>query len=240
VTDEPSLTRDEAQDLLAPYALGALTREDAARVERVLAKWPEGRVELAELLATVDTFGLLPGEEAQPPLSLEGRVIAAARRDRAATPLMQRFRRPAPWWTRFAPHALAAAFAGLAVVFGVFWLSDEDPAQGRWVELTAEAADTGGMAYIVNPGPEPRAVFVLGLSAPPADQRYFVWVLLSDGTVTGLDGLPTVGASGLPGLWVPPIFASPVAGFAVTLEATSDDEPDTPQLGEVLFTFPSE
>jgi len=49
-----------------------------------------------------------------------------------------------------------------------------------------------------------------------------------------------VGASGLPGLWVPPICASPVAGFAVTLEATADDAPDTPQLGEVLFTFPSE
>lgn len=240
MTDEPSLTREEARDLLAPYALGALPREDAAAVERALASWPEGRAALAELLATVDAFALLPGEEAQPPLSLEGRVIAAARRERAATPVFMRRLRPRPWWTRFAPHALAASFAVLAVVFGVFWLSDDDPVQGRWVELTPEAAETGGTAYIVNPGPEPRAVFVLGLAAPPAGERYFVWVLLADGTVAGLDGLPTVGASGLPGLWVPPTFASAVQGFAVTLEPADEERPETPQRAEVLFTFPSE
>lgn len=65
---------DDIMDTLAAYALGALTPDEIARVEALLAAQPELRAQLAELRATADAlpYGL---PDAQPAADLRQRTL---------------------------------------------------------------------------------------------------------------------------------------------------------------------
>ena len=50
------MDRESVRDLLAPYALGALPEEEARALQQALLEWPEGRAELAQLIAVADAL----------------------------------------------------------------------------------------------------------------------------------------------------------------------------------------
>ncbi len=224
------MDHDTARDLLAPYALGALDPEERAALEALLADWPEGRAELAALCAVADSLAALPAPEA-PALGLESRIIARARADRhTVTGLSRRAatsRRPTPW--RYLPHTLAAAFAVLAVGFGVIAFTGND-AEGRWVDIQGTEE---GRAYITVFREQPIGLFLRHLDPPPPGQTYQLWLLPADGQQPEPGKTFTVNESGDAGLplRLPPDTA--VAGFALTLEAMGGA--DTPTLPAFLI-----
>ena len=73
--------RESARELLAPYALGALTDDEARALRQMLLEWPEGRAELAQLIAAADVLPLALTAE-RPSMGLEWRIIAKARERR--------------------------------------------------------------------------------------------------------------------------------------------------------------
>ena len=142
-----ALSHDDARELLAAYALGALPAEERLELELLLHDWPAGRAELAELIQVADSLSVSTAEEMAPPIGLEARIVAAARGDQgAATPRLRigRIPKQAAAWRRYAPHALAAGFAVVAVVFGVMAFDNDTPAQGVLHRVESEAAGATG------------------------------------------------------------------------------------------------
>lgn len=228
--------RDQARECLAAYALGALPADEASELEELLGDWPEGRAELAQLTAAADALAFID-EEATPPIGLEGRIIALARSEQDGDGIVALRRRPVgPWWRRYTPHTLAAAFAIVAVVFGLLTFTDDDPVAGVWLLVepgTSEFDIDGVGVYIVHPGPDPRAVFFAGLEPAPPGQTYTLWAVLETDARLLVGPFDASHSEDLPGLWVGAQPEAAVAGFGVTLEQTGA----TPSGSELLFTF---
>ena len=97
---------EQARDLLAPYALGALDAIEREQLESVLADWPEGRRELADLKFTAASLAFIPEQDATPALGLEGRIIARARAERSDEQRDRRFRKQLTWYPAAHPPQL--------------------------------------------------------------------------------------------------------------------------------------
>ena len=165
------MDRETARDLLPAYALGALEDAERRELQELLADWPEGRAELAGLIATVDALPYALEEE-RPSLGLEGRIITRARAEREP---WRRPRAAAPprRVLRWLPHLMAASFAAAAAVLGVFAFTGGDEViAGRWFDLptTDNAA-----AYITYFDERPIGVLFRGLEPPPEERVYQLW-----------------------------------------------------------------
>lgn len=112
-------SHDDALDLLAAYALGALEPDELATVQQLLTERPELQQTLAELRGVVQRLPLaIP--EAQPPVALRARTLSyALAGSQAILPAPVSGGRP--WsWRRIFSHAGALA-TGMAVVAGLMW-----------------------------------------------------------------------------------------------------------------------
>ncbi len=226
------MDRETARDLLPAYALGALEDAERRELQELLADWPEGRAELAGLIATVDALPYALEEE-RPSLGLEGRIITRARaqrepwrRPRAAAPP----RRVLRWL----PHLMAASFAAAAAVLGVFAFTGGDEViAGRWFDLptTDNAA-----AYITYFDERPIGVLFRGLEPPPEERVYQLWRLRADDSRAIVDTFVP-----RPDGWAAVAIVlgedEAVVGFGLTIEPL-DDLDAAPSTEFPPITFP--
>ena len=231
------MDRESARELIAPYALGALPAGEARELQQTLLEWPEGRAELAQLIATADALPIALAEE-RPSLGLEGRVIAQARERRRPRRLPKIANPPKPPVLRFLPHTLAAGFAAAAVVFGLIAFTDigDDPAPiaGRWVDLAnTDNAD----AYITYADDRPIGVVFRGLDPPPEGRIYQLHRLRSDGIrVSDMKFLPRDDGWAAVALVLPEDEI--LDGFGITIELIEGDDP-RPSTEFPPITFPA-
>ena len=172
------MTGDDARDLLAARALGALQPDEAARVDRAVAEDPALALELDEHRQTVGTLesGVA---RAVPPGDLFDRILAEVRPAPApveAQPSRWRARLPRLTLPRLALAGAAAVLLG--VLAGV--LVTRDHGLGTPAAEAALAGDgVSGEALLFRPD-RPGGTLVVrldGVPEPPAGSHYQVWVL---------------------------------------------------------------
>ena len=200
MTNDPRhdpLDIEQARDLLAPYALGAVDAIEREQLEAILVNWPEGRRELADLKFAAASLSHIPDQDAAPTLGLEGRIIAHARAERSDDQRDRRFQQQLTWYRRHIPHSLAAALAVVTIVFGVFAFSDNGATEtGRWLAVDygdpiptsatsdAPTAPTTGLVYVTDYREQPVGVLFHHLQPAPDEQTYQIWFLHEGNIVT--------------------------------------------------------
>ena len=229
---------EDAPDLLAAYALGALTEAERREVETYLTDNPDARHELAQYISAAESLALAAEPELAPLIGLEGRLISNARELRRPERIASRARRSAarrPRWRRYLPHTLAATFAGLAIAFGILNFSDGEAVRGRWVILDEQ---TSTRAYVTTFREQPIGIFFRELHAAPDGKVYQLWQLHADGAVLA-DQTFTPAADGRAALTLilPP--ERPLVGFALSWEDPGGRADGKPAAGEVVFSFPT-
>jgi anti-sigma-K factor RskA len=176
----------DLHELVAPYALDALDDDERERFERHLAECERCTAELAELQGAVGALAVA-AEGPEPPASLRGRVLEAARADGAGKviPLPQRR------WAFPAAATLAAAAALVAIGLGVWAtslshsLDREREAKDGYAQALrllgggaqAKALVDAEGALLVPPGGGEAALVVCGLSPAPTGKTYEAWVI---------------------------------------------------------------
>ena len=236
------MERDEALELLPAYALGAVSTEEAAEVEALLNDWPAGRGELAELLAATEALALIPEQAPVLPLGLEGRIISRAREERRPTrakmraKVLPRRRLPPPrLGARFLPHALAAALAVVAVVFGWMAFDDSEPAPPGQAVYFVEDRSQG--VYVSTFVGRPFSLAFWGLAAPAEGERYQLWTVREgeQALVPGPFFEPDeTGRAALP---ISPETAQSLVGFVVTRDDPADRTSAVPLRDAVVYNF---
>ena len=184
------MTHDQAQELLAEFALGLLEADEAAKVEAHVAGCGVCRADLQVLLQAVEALAMAPAVTELPP-GAEARIAAGVREKIAAlsqppanvTPLEVRTRViPGPW------RAIAVGAAAAALLFAVgltavsmAWLDardDRDRLEGqlaaRAIELPLSGQGASGVIYVAADFKSGVATFA-GLSPAPAQHHYQVW-----------------------------------------------------------------
>jgi anti-sigma-K factor RskA len=176
----------ELHDLVAPYALDALSDEERAAFERHLDQCEDCRAQLAELHeATAALAYAARGPE--PPAQLRGRILEAARRDGHGAEVIPL---PKRRWIFPATAAAAAAAAVAAIAVGLWAV-----ALSRDLDREREATDTyerafqllGGDAQVTRladgeggvlvAGDGSAALVVCGLQPAASSKTYEAWVV---------------------------------------------------------------
>jgi anti-sigma-K factor RskA len=187
------MTCDQIEELIAAYALDALSEDDLAQADAHLAGCRRHDQALAEYRRVVDRLGV----EMEPSAGLRTRLLAAFDAEAAsqapARPVAisgwrrAAERRPAFWMA--AAAVLLAAAAGLAT-WGLVLQFDEGAAGAR-VSAFAGDAGTGQLIYL----PDDRiAVLQLDLQPPDAGHSYQAWGIF-DGRPVSLGLLPDAGVA---------------------------------------------
>lgn len=191
------------RDLVGPYVLDALSPEETLDFETHLATCSPCRLEVAELRRVVDVLPLAV-DLIEPPASLRDRIVANLESEPAPAPtrlgvIPGGLEKPAPrgrssWRGRTAGLGLIAAVLigalgvrdvqlqhqvnnqqGVAfqtdIVNAVAGGARVSPLPGRGIDRTASAA-------LVQPrGNQPAYLVVTGLSAPPPNRVYQLWLM---------------------------------------------------------------
>jgi anti-sigma-K factor RskA len=180
----------QMHDLVAPYALDALSDEERAAFEQHLDGCDECRAQLAELQEATGALAYA-AEGAEPPAELRGRILEAARRDGHGAEVIPF---PKRRWV-FPVTAAAAAVAALAAVAVGLWaaslsreLDREREAKGTYerafqllggdAEVTRLVDAEGGLLVA---GDGSAALVVCGLPPAPSAQTYEAWVIAGNG-----------------------------------------------------------
>lgn len=234
------LSRDEARDLFAAYALGALLPEEADAVRETVAAWGEGQAELQELMETAAVLSLAADDSAWPSIALEGRIMTAARQRRSREQLWAHARQSMAGWRRRLPHTLAAIFAAAALVIGLLWLTEPEPVpDGRWLPLQTQVSDApGGWVFVTHFEGAPVSLLFRQTQPSPPGTSYQLFRILSDGT-TLPDRVFRVAADGSAIMRIDPHHDADLQGFAVVLIEGEEPLPGTPTAESVVFTFPA-
>ena len=230
---------EDAPDLLAAYALGALTVAERREVETYLTDHPDARHALAQYISAAESLALAADPVLAPPIGLEGRLISHARDMRRPERIASLARRVAarrPRWRRYLPHTLAATFAGLAIAFGILNCSGGEALRGRWVILDEQ---TSTLAYVTNFREQPIGIFFRELRAAPDGKVYQLWQLHADGAVLA-DQTFTPAADGRAALTLILSPERPLVGFALSWEEPDGRAAGKPSADEVVFSFPAD
>ncbi len=215
----------DLHELVAPYALDALDDDERERFERHLAECERCTTQLAELQEATSALAFA-AEGPEPPASLRGRILEAARADGLGEVIAFPRRR----WALPAVGALAAAAACAAIGLGIWATSlshslDRErtakDSYARAFELLGSGAQTKSLtdaegALLVTPGGGEAALVVCGLSPAPSGKTYEAWVIQ--------DGAPRPAGLFRGGSGCPPVLLEREvpsgATVAVTLERT--------------------
>lgn len=235
-----NLSRDEARDLFGAYALGALNADEEEAVREAARDWPEGALELGELVETAALMPLIPEVTARPSIALEGRIIAEARKRPSHEQAVARARRGMAWWRRHLPHTMAAGFAAVAVVVGALWWSEEDPIpEGRWLPLETQVSeDPGGWVYVTDYERVPVSLLFWKTESPPPGTSYQLFRILADGE-TRPDVVFTIPSEGNAVIRIERQPDVALRGFAVVLIEGDEALQGTPTAESVVYTFPA-
>lgn len=173
------------QELLAGYALGDLSPEEAETLKQLLNTHPDLRqemVQLQEVLALMP-YGL---PEQEPPSHLRDAILRQARSEPKTNRVSRRSRQPQFW---FGLGGAAAALVTGALAIDNYRLRQENAAaqaltatlkqpnlQLFTLQGTGEATQASG-SLVVNRGQQVVIVLVKDLPQLPADQVYRLWAI---------------------------------------------------------------
>lgn len=182
---------DNWQDLIAGYALGNLSPEEAEALQQLLIEHPDLAMEVDRLQ---EIFALIPYNvpEQEPPAHLKDAILAAAQSDDQITPLFQEQPRPKPQrsssirWFSLAGSIAAAALVALAVDNyrlrqeaesdrPIIAALQQPGAQIYTLEGIEDAAQASG-SIVLTPGQQVLVV-VQNLPQLPQGQAYRLWVM---------------------------------------------------------------
>jgi len=211
------IDRAEIDDLLAAYALGAVSAEEQRAVERALGKDPSLLAVLDEHLATAAALsdGLLTGDETPP--AAVWRRIEAAIDTKTAVPARR------SWRLRILSTVAAAAIATTAVlaVQVVLQRAELSDLRGDPLALAVdEARDAGAVALPLTGEVSAEVVlaadgtgYLVGDALPELDpeQTYQLWAVVDDRVISAgvLGPDPAIAAFHVDG---------DVSAFALTVE----------------------
>lgn len=176
----------QIHDLVAPYALDALSDEERAAFEQHLDSCDDCRAQLAELQEATAALAYA-AEGPEPPAELRGRILEAARRDGHGAEVVPF---PKRRWI-FPATAAAAAVAAVAAVAVGLWaatlsreLDREREATGTYerafqllggdAQVTRLADAEGGLLVAADGS---AALVVCGLPRVPSAETYEAWVI---------------------------------------------------------------
>jgi anti-sigma factor RsiW len=224
----------DPHDLVAAYALDALDDDERARFERHLAECEQCSADLAELQGAVSALAYA-AEGPEPPASLRGQIVDAARSE----PRAEVIRLPRRWAM---PAVAAAAVAAASVAIGLgIWASSLSHSLDR--ERSAKSAYeqaarllaanprakalTGARGSLLIAADGRAAIVVCGLNEAPTGRAYEAWVV--SGQTPRRAGLFEGGTGCRPVLLTRSV--PPQSTVAVTLERKGGvDKPTTPIL----------
>jgi anti-sigma-K factor RskA len=182
------------RDLLPAYALGILDDEEKTGVREHVAECASCRAELASFREVTGRLAAA-ASPAEPPASLEGRILRAVRASPAsggrAVPGVRPPRRPAAWTGGVSWRALTGVAAALAVVLGAAnllqWTGVISPtARGASPRLTTAILSGVGDArgaygtIVLDPLDNEGVLAVTGLPGLDTRHQYQLW-LIRDG-----------------------------------------------------------
>lgn len=154
-------------ELVAGYALDALTVDEERLFEPHLAHCPSCRQDLAALTETAAELGFAAPSGSTPP-GLRERILEAAREDGA---------RVVPLRPRWAYPALAAAAVAACAAIGLgVWAATLHSRLGSAQALHSIPLSGAGGSVVLGRGGA-AALVVSGLTTPPAGKAYEVWVI---------------------------------------------------------------
>jgi anti-sigma-K factor RskA len=175
-----SISCEEAQELLAAYAMDRLDGDDGKAMSEHVLSCRRHDEELAELRAVAGAL-VLAADEERPPARLRANLLAAFDEEAAATTLpapTAPSRSPAPGlferlWRRPAfAYGLAAALAVVALALGVWNVSLQSRDEPALVRVFSQGGLTMRVVYLRD---EQVAVLEVNLPALSAGQTYQAW-----------------------------------------------------------------
>jgi anti-sigma-K factor RskA len=236
----------EAGELLAAYALDALSAEEAAEVRKHIATCASHAGEVAELRSIASGLALL-ATPVTPPASLRDRTMQTVAQTAQEPPAAKvrtlrpqsrlqwgpssRSFFPSPAWGALAA-VVVAAIGGL-LVWNAILLSDDDGGDPARLATSVTAVEpvtvsegAPGGGYVLYFGEQRRAVFIgEDMPALSDDETYQLWSVA--GEVPESIGLMEPDANGR-GTAVVPYDADAATVLAVTIEpAGGSDQPTT-------------
>ena len=168
---------------VAPWLLGALTREDADRFQHHLAGCTLCQADVARLKPAVDALPVTP-DLVEPPRELKRRIMAEVHASLPPAPVPERAAARRPSWLRPLP-ALAAACTLLVAGVGVGVIaSDGGPDRVVPGQIAMEGAST---ELELHDGDG--TLKVSGMKAAPGDRVYQVWLMRGEGPPQPTDAL---------------------------------------------------
>ena len=177
---------EEAAELLGAYALGAVSADEAAALERHLASCDICRAELAELSSAVAALPLL-AEELEPPPGLRSRIEAIGRPEAAASAADEpRGGKVVPFYRRPALSWLAAAVLLFAVVgMGAWNMRLRDQLHNQMVAMAVKPMTSEPVQATIIYIPEHHMVVFDAQQLPPLQpgQVYEMWLIQNNNPV---------------------------------------------------------
>jgi anti-sigma factor RsiW len=178
---------NDTHDLVAPYALDALTPDERAEFERHLDECDRCRGELRELQETATALAWA-STGPEPPADLRDRILERARGEAQVVPFAPRPRRG---WVAPALGVAAAAAACVAVGLGLWAASlsgdldrerDLRAAQGQALEIVGDRGAQvvsldGAEGSLVVARNGRAALVVCGLDRAPSGETYVAWTI---------------------------------------------------------------
>jgi anti-sigma-K factor RskA len=175
-----SISCEEAQDLLAAYAMDRLDGEDGEAMSEHVSSCRRHDEELAELRAIAGAL-VLAAEEEEPPARLRANLLAAFDEEASVTTWPRPAapgRAPAPGlferiWRRPAfAYGIAAALAVVALGLGVWNVSLQSRSEPAVVRVFNQGGLTMRVVYLRD---EQVAVLEVNMPALQPDQTYQAW-----------------------------------------------------------------
>jgi anti-sigma-K factor RskA len=195
------MSREQLLDLIPAYTLGALTEDERTQVEALLAADAEAQTLLREHQQIADLLPLSAPLQA-PPAQLLGRLLTRLAEDRAASPaapVSLPTAAPSPTRRLRARWLLPAAAALLLVILAVTWsLQNAAPptpqalydsilasSGAQQIALVAHLDDQIRGDLVITPEGDRAVIRVEQLPPLAADQAFQLWLIDSDGSVSG-------------------------------------------------------
>lgn len=246
------LSREQLLDLIPAYALGALSEDERAQVEALLAVDADARTLLREQQTIADLLALSAPLQT-PPLDLRDRLLTRLADDRAAdaaAPVSVRAAALSPTRRLRVRWLLPAAAALVLVVLAVMWslqkaapptpqaLYDSILASNgaQQIALVAHLNDQIRGDLAITPEGDRAVIRVEQLPPLAADQAFQLWLIDSNGSVSG--GVYRLEGGGAHYISVP--VSKPVGDylrFGVSLEPAGGsplgDRPSGPRVFDV-------
>ncbi|NJN85078.1 MAG: anti-sigma factor [Leptolyngbyaceae cyanobacterium SL_7_1] len=238
---------DHWQELIAGYALGDLSPDEAEEVRRLLEANPALHQEVTQLQ---ETLALLPYDLAdrEPPLALRSNILTAAQTETSTIPAQTPQRTThgihPRWWS--VGGAIAAVLIGALAIDNyqlrrqvteseeIVALLQQPSTQLYTLQGTGAAIEASG-SLVVNSDHDQVVILVKNLPELPQSQAYRLWAMPQEGATPVYCGqFNTTAEATTTTTWTPPEEECTAIAHQVLLTAESASDPPIPA-GELVM-----